>query len=320
MESCCEDHGARIECLEETTTLLWDQVFGGNTDILAFAAGTGLYANADYPLGTAAINTLDADGVYLVGNISQDVVDESDSVTLGKNIEGFRSLFLQKKLWPVMGPQDWDLPTNGSLILDYFTYLPDAKRYYSVFYPDSMTEVYVLSTSRKSNGTRIYPTDEQLNESQYDWLSVRASNSPAKNKIVVFNDPFSTIKDTAVEDTDWWENFDLWDLEQWGIDLIVNGQTGLSFVLKRGYTHIVNPSSFITGASTPEQGGTVYGNQGWTIPYVSTDGAVVSADPAPKNQIFVVRASRSGLICQMVSSEAADTGHIDYQFTIPSRS
>lgn len=314
----CSDLYERMTCAEIKLKELSDKVFEEGKNILVFAAGTGVYANADYALGTDQVSLMNPDGVYLVGGISKDVVDESDAVTLGKNIQGFRTFFIQRKLWPVMGPTDWDLPTNGSLILDYFPYLPDAHRYYSVYYPESNTEVYVLSTARKSNGVRIYPTDEQLYQSQYNWLSVRAANSPAKNKIVVFNDPFSTVKSGAVDGTDYFTNFNLWDLEQWGINLIVNGQSGLSFALNRSYTWVVNPSSFITTSSTPLPSLSVSGDQGWVIKYRSTGGTENPPSPSPKNEIFVVEATKEGLKCKFISFDPVAPNVPQYEFNIPS--
>lgn len=284
----------------------------------------------DYSRGAALLNTVANNGIFLVGGmdyerINIDNFDEDEGINVVPNgeynqitqeskiIAGFAQAFNERRLFPVMGNYDfwpatgWAFSPEGDItakmartVLHLFNYLPDAKRYYSIYDDESSTEFFILSSGRYSdyyypdgegshaNGF-IYPNDVSLVGDQYAWFSSKCSSSPARNKVVIFACPFVSPVNagldpvagsgTNLDGNDLvFTDFELWDFSSFGVRLIINGHSGNSFHLKRGSLNVVNASAFSrsraglilsgSGEAVPYPPIT-YGQSGWVFDYFS---------------------------------------------------
>lgn len=328
----------------------------------------------DYSRGAAIITAQNPKGVFILGDADYDNIhtpyeDIDTGLFIGdveynpvrqesKIMSGFSSLLAQKRLFPVMGDLDYWTATGwafdpegditakmGRTYLRLFSYLPDAKRYYSVYDQKSNTEFFVLSSGRyKDEFGRhtpgfIYPTDTDFNGTQGLWFQQRASSSSAKNKVVIFHHPFSSPVNVVKGQDDQgsanvFDDFRYWDFASYGVKLIINGHSGSAYHLVKGQMNIVNSSAFArTRLGLINQGSdqsvpdvpSLYGDLGWTTQYFSyrnvgteVPGAQIpdAGDPidyylVPKTQFLRLKCSNDGIIGEFVSYDSQLTDFAD---------
>ena len=396
MEDCCE-HGlqAQITCLQDKVSILWDNAFGDESRQFIFVGNIGAPVatstdflatierdRKEYTYGAGLVNSLNPDGLFILGDANFDVIparsntpphafpasynliNQESKITLG-----FSDLLLKKKIWPVMGDLDY-WAAQYALRMDetylrLFDYLPDAKRYYSMYDDKSNTEFFVLSSGigrsyREPGVTEqqavVYVDDNVIGSDQHTWFVQRAAASPAKNKVVVFSDPFTSIINTQFyghrnqgpHNVDIGAPFAQWDFLGAGVKLIINGHSGNSFHLRKGTMNIVNSSAFIRSRfgsteipvlANPPNITTLYGDQGWALLYKSVlsvnNGAVTPApenvwQPSvgiyvnPKNEFTRITANKAGIKVDFISfnpyvgsmQEAVASANIEYSFEI----
>ncbi len=376
-----EELCAKFDCLSVDFNTLWNDVYGAEESVYIATGNIGIPAAQDliddaekyaldakeYTRGAMVINSLKPTGVFITGDANYDEIDMDTYDIVGqesKIISGFSQLLTDRKLFPVMGDLDYwpaedfvgTLPEKmAKTYLSMFSYLPDAKRYYSVYDPKSKTEFYVLSSGRFMNYTDqedtgfVYANDSIIGDDQHDWLVARTTASPAKNKVVIFHDPFTSITDTfegneALGDENVFDLFENWDFQAMGVSLIINGHSGNSFHLRRSSVNIVNASAFsrsrfsfhqVDGVTEPPEVDAIYGEQGWSIEYFSHQpmGDIIenTYTPAgffiiPKNEFFKMRCTVDGITCEFWSydpflptaQEVLSSLNLEYSFVIPS--
>jgi len=362
MECTLSELCAQVGALSHDIDSLWSATFGGEEPVYIFTGNTGIPAYQDslsntvryskdlteYMQGSTLITSFDPKGVFLLGNANFDISERLLGGTYNLDLQenkvysGFGLLVNRVKLWPVMSKYDFWIAHDrvlgtvpermGDTYLRGFPYLPDAKRYYSVYDPKSKTEFFVLSDGRYENYAdatqtgSIYPLDTLVGGDQYNWFTNRLSSTPATIKVVVFAHPYTNITNVL----NGVENkgpvtvnpaFADWDFQDLGINLIINGAVGASYHLRKSSTHIVNSSAFsrsrmglikVANGDNPPEVTTLYGEGGFAIEYVSGHpvGTVVDnvtlPNPAnsyviPKNEFLRIRCTADALYGEFVS-------------------
>lgn len=361
-EQLCE----KYNCLKDRVALLEESVYGIKESSYIFTANTGVPVNGeessgltspryfrdkqDYSIGASIINSYDPKGLFIVGGMDYDLYQTEFGglthfvyVQEAKILDGFASLFTQRKLWPVMGNFDyWPQQANTTLtpavtdrtILRMFDYIPFAKRYYSVYDDVSDTEFFVLSSGRYMNYNDrnvwgfVYPNDSVLFEDQHDWFVQKATASQARNKVVIFASPFLSTSKAMYADDDAgnievFNEFDDWDFAAYGIKLIINGHSGASFHAVRSEMHVVNCSAFSRsrfGLSFQNEPGTLIGDPGWILQYQSSaplvDNEVAGIDyPDQGNPTESYVVSRNEIVRLITSKEGIKVQFISYDTT-----
>ena len=329
----------------------------------------------DYTRGAALINSIPSNGIFLVGGMDYDRINISDfDVGTGLNIlpsgdynpiaqeskiiSGFSAAFAERRLYPVMGNYDfwpatgWAYTPEGDITakmartnLHMFNYLPDAKRYYSIYDDESNTEFFILSSGRYSDYFKtvangfIYPNDSLIGGDQHTWFTQKCSSSPAKNKVVIFACPFVSPVNTfdgidVLGAANVFSDFSLWDFTGLGVKLIINGHSGNSFHMHRGSMNIVNASAFSrsrfglieSGAGEdPPYAPSNYGQAGWIFDYFSYRPVGFAADGVeipdvghtiddfliPRNEFFKMTCTKEGIDCEFISYNPALTEFSD---------
>jgi len=336
---------------------IWNDYYGEPRSVYIATGNVGIPADADlsgdptkyandqieYMRGAAVINAQNPKGLFLVGGNNFDQVQIPAYNLVGQEAKfynGFSQLMANKQVFPVLGQEDfWAAQdTVGTIdvkmantFLRFFPHLTDAKRYYSVYDDKTKTEFFILSSGRYrdpytpySSGF-VYANDRLVGDDQYDWFAQRVAATPARNKVVIFTEPFTSLPNSFEGiggSAGSFAYFDTWDFQSFGVQLIINGHVGNSFHLRRSSVHMVNASAFsrsrmslrsTTDNSEPPVINALYGQGGWGIEYFShqpmgiaaTNVVYPSDDPndwiAPKNEFFRMTARTDGIFCEFVS-------------------
>ncbi len=352
-----------VERHEEDIQVLWDEAFGEKTSNFIATGNIGgatdtdkagnpaIYAidTEEIAKGSLVINRREPAGLFIVGGMNFDQQHWLHYAQESKLLSPFTKLYLEKKLFPVMSEYDFQATTNSpgtieekmaETVLRIFPYLPDAKRYYSVYDDKSNTEFFVLSSGRRKQyypdgpaAAFVFPNDPVLTQEQNQWLIQRCASTPAKNRVVIFDAPFASIIDVfrgvAADGANQVKtDFATWDFEALGIRLVITGHSGNSFHIRKGSTHIVNASAFLksrmglaiseNGAAEPPVVTDTFGAQGYSIEYFShrpmgveyTGVKYPVADDnyiTPKNEFFHMKCSRDGIVCEHISYDTDQT-------------
>lgn len=369
-----EDLCQKVNCLDADLQTIWNDTYGldeqvyvatGNVGIPTIQAAAGgellntdnVYADdsQEYMRGASLISSLNPKGVFLTGDSNFDITDRLGAVSYNLNNQaskiysGFGGLLISKKLFPVMGDLDYWIAYDklagtiedrmNDTYLRLFSYLPDAKRYYSVYDEKSNTEFYILSSGRYTDyadgDTGLiteFIDDSLVGGDQYNWLVQRTASTPAKNKVVIFHHPFVAVSDVfkgvpAQGAANVFPDFALWDFQAMGVKLIVTGHTGFPTHFRKSSINIVNASAFCRSRNSLISVGdnteppalanyNFYGEPGYSLEYFSRQPMGETLDntnqPAgfyviPKNEFFRMRCSRSGIICEFVSYNPYET-------------
>lgn len=397
MEECCEQGlQSQINCLNDQVTILWDKVFGSQGREFIFTGNIGVPTTTgtdfpaviardkkEYAYGSGLINSLNPDGLFIVGDANYDYLSSRsltppydfisytgyDPISQETKItSGFSNLLIDKRVWPVMGDLDFYAAYVPQMMsqtyLRLFDYLPDAARYYSVYDDKSNTEFFVLSSGigRKyatpgssEDQVNVFVNDNVIGSAQHTWFVQRCTASPAKNKVVIFSDPFVSFTNTGYYGT---RNigpgnvsigapFANWDFTGVGVKLIINGHSGNSFHLQKGSMNIVNCSAFIRSRFmlteiptlvNPPYITTMYGSQGWSILYNSVLSVLNGSTPSPenvfqpltgnyitpKNEIVKLTATKAGMKIEFISfnpylgsmQQVIENSKVEYSFEI----
>ena len=353
---------AKVACLQSDMDTMWGDFYGADERVYIATGNIGIPAAQDYTSafavyqddqieymrGTGVINGENPDGLFLVGGSNFDYTNRLAAVPYPLinqelKVAGFSALIAAKKVFPVMGDYDYFIAfdkVSGTVpermadtYLRLFSYLPDAKRYYSVYDDKTNTEFFVLSSGRYTNYNPtvpttgyIFPNDILVGGEQWNWLVQRCNSTPARNRVVVFTDPFVSVPDNfrGVQNqgaNNVFPDFATWDFASLGIKLIINGRAGNSFHLKKSSINIVNASAFsrsrfgITEVATnvdPPAAPPLYGQAGYIVEYLSHQPMedmirnVNMPNPppiniVPKNEFFRMRCRKDGITCEFVS-------------------
>ncbi len=338
---------------------IWEDYYGEPKSVFIATGNIGIPADYDlalepaqysndqieYMRGASLINSQNANGLFLIGGNNFDEVQIPAYNMVGQEAKfysGFSQMMANKKVFPVFGQHDyWPAQdTVGAIdekmantFLRFFTHLTDAQRYYSVYDAKTKTEFFILSSGRYRNYYApnetgfVYANDRLVGDDQYDWFAQRVVATPAKNKVVIFTEPFSGISDIfqgggPLGPDNVFAYFDTWDFQSFGVGLIINGHAGNSFHLKKSSINIVNASAFsrsrmsmtqMADNTEPPAFSTLYGVGGFAIEYAShqpmgvavTNAHYPGADPEgcamPKNEFFRMTARLDGILCEFVS-------------------
>lgn len=352
-DNVCEKVGGLLLDMES----LWNDYYGEPRSVYIATGNIGIPADADlsgdptkysndqieYMRGAAVINAQNPKGLFLVGGNNFDQVQIPAYNLVGQEAKfynGFSQLMANRQVFPVLGQEDFwaaqdtvgaiDVKMANTLIRS-FPHLTDAKRYYSVYDAKTKTEFFILSSGRYrdpytpySSGF-VYANDRLVGDDQYDWFAQRIAATPARNKVVIFTEPFTSLPNSFEGiggSAGSFAYFDTWDFQSFGVQLIINGHVGNSFHLHRSSVHMVNASAFsrsrmslrsTTDNSEPPVINSIYGQGGWAVEYFShqpmgiaaTNVVYPAADPnnwiAPKNEFFRMTARADGILCEFVS-------------------
>ena len=353
---------ARVACLQSDFDTLWSDFYGQDERIYIATGNIGIPAAQDdpsaltqfeddqieYMRGVGVINGENPDGLFLLGGSNFDFTERLNAVSyplINQELKtaGFSSLIAARKVFPVMGDYDYFIAfdkVSGTVpermadtYLRLFDYIPDAKRYYSVYDDKTNTEFFVLSSGRYTDYTDplttgyIFPNDILVGDDQWDWLVQRCASTPARNRVVIFTDPFTSVPDSfkgerTVGNDNVFPDFATWDFASLGIKLIINGRAGNSFHLKKSSINIVNASAFsrsrfgiteVLAPTDPPPAPPLYGEAGYIVEYLShqpmetvirnvnvpntgSDYYII-----PKNEFFRMRCRKDGITCEFVS-------------------
>ncbi len=309
----------------------------------------------EYNAGTTLINKLNPKGVIITGDASYDYQDKLNGYPYPlsdqqEKLIGFNSFISRNALFPIMGDTDyWTVNDSGgwdsgggtdivtamkSAYIRLMPYLPHAKRYYSIYDEVASTEFFFLSEGKYSNwhapdiGT-IFPNDTLIGGEQYLWFEQKINSSKAKNKVVIFHNPFTSIYKHMPNNIEQYGNvsnaFYLWDLPSFGVNLIITGHDGGSYHLQRGNLHVVDASAFARSKNSYTETASiegevpvvpeVYGQQGFSLEYFSYfplgefptnafptyDGGINQYYIVPKNEFFRMTCNREGIFCEFIS-------------------
>jgi hypothetical protein len=368
MEACTPANVCTVVTgLNTDIQALWDEVFGVEERDYIVIGNMGVPTNDDlvndtirhdhdleeYTMGAAVVNSFNPVGLIIVGGMNYDLIDRNtvdyplwNQET--KIYKGFSDLLLKQRIFPAMGAmdywsaQDWvgTLPEQmEKTVLRMFPYLTAAKRYHSVYDDKTNSEIFFLSSGRYTDPTNgantgfLYADDISMIGDQYTWFAQRIAATPAKNKIVVFYHPFTSIVDTIAGTTgvgaaNVFSDFEQWDFEEKGVKLIINGHSGSAFHLRQGSMHIVNSSAFVRSRmgliemaddSEPPQLTDIYGVQGYSVEYYSRrlmadspiDNVEYPVAPGdfvvPRNELFRMTLTKGGIRGQFISYNTDET-------------
>lgn len=350
----------RVANLEKDMATIWDDVYSQQASVYIATGNIGVpfqeanylspddYANDlnEYNKGAALINKLNPKGLIITGDANYDEQYQSltgPAYSLNRQadkLSGFLSFISRGTLYPVMGDSDfWTVTDQGDMDAAYIRmmpYLPDAKRYYSIYDEQASTEFFFLSYGTSEDWwlhsdtpSEIFPDDTLIGGPQYTWFAQRCSVSPAKNRVVIFHTPIATVYANTPNQggittggTLIRPEFTFWDFDSFGVKLIITGHDGGSFHLRRGNLHVVGSSAFCRSKSgwtdSSNVGGfpptpSVIGDSGFAVDYFSHfplesnptnahdtfDGSQYYV--VPKNEFFRMTCTREGIFCENVS-------------------
>lgn len=242
--SCCNttDLECRVSAMENNIAALY-----ARTDDIAN------YLSHDAPLvigyaadaGLAGVQQLDLFNTFQLWNPTAIIFggdnnyENGDYSTLSANWATFDSYISGKRVYPAFGNHDYDnAGTKGQPQIDKFSYLPNNKRYYSVYYPNHNIEFFILNSGIDTGGALREPDGNSVDSVQYNWFVSKVHASKATRKIVVFHHPYvntySVGSNVAAMD---------WGFEGLGIDAVLNGHTHTGEHIKDGLLHIINCSA-----------------------------------------------------------------------------
>ena len=111
--------------------------------------------------------------------------------------------------WPTVGDHAWDANIND--YTNYFHYLPNNQRYYTIKIGD--IEIFSIdSDQRQSGGTGVDSPEGQ-------WMIPKIQSSSAKWKIVLYHHPTYTSSNL----TGSYPNYITWPFEEYGVDAVLSG-------------------------------------------------------------------------------------------------
>lgn len=130
-------------------------------------------------------------------------------------------------LLPAIGNHDLDVDADNLCAASLYTYLPGNKRYYTMKFPESGVQVFVLNTGQNTAGAQLEPDGNAIDEEQYRWFLEEVSKSTAKWKIVMFHHPWFSQQSAAASGSQYLPQLD-WNFQAAGIDIVVNGHNHMS--------------------------------------------------------------------------------------------
>jgi len=158
---------------------------------LAVTGNQGV-TGGDQPVFAAMITGWEPDYLVTAGNNNYPAGEAS---TIEASWAEFSTLVDAAKVYPALGPIDNDNTvsgTPGQPQTDKFFYLPGCKRYYTVYLAEADTQLFVLNSGYDSSGNLVEPDGNTFDSIQGLWFSAQLAATKAKNKIVVFSEPFTT--------------------------------------------------------------------------------------------------------------------------------
>ena len=130
------------------------------------------------------------------------------------------------RVFPALGNRDLNVEPMGEITYDLYPYLPNNRRYYSKYFKNTGTEIFVLNVGWDSSITLIEPDGDTVGSIQYQWFVDAVTKSTAKWKIVMFHHPFFSQSEGASPPQ--YISGMNWEFGDFGIDLVINGHSHLN--------------------------------------------------------------------------------------------
>jgi tartrate-resistant acid phosphatase type 5 len=116
----------------------------------------------------------------------------------------------ENHFWPTLGNHEWEY--NITLYYNYFWYLPNNLRYYTVKIGD--IEFFIISSD-----LNYEPDKTSITSAQANWIIPKIQSSTAKWKIVLYHHPTYTSSDLTGSYT----TYITWPFENWNVDAVIYG-------------------------------------------------------------------------------------------------
>ena len=256
-EAICR-HDAYISELFARTDWLKGQLTGAGIGpfMIAYSADSGI--NNDDQTAMAASMAGHFPDIYLFGGDNN--YPSGEQVTLENNWAAFSSPISQNVVFPALGNHDMDTSPLGDEQTTKFSYLPNNKRYYHIFFQEGSVDIFVLNSGLNTARVSVEPDGFVIGSDQYNWFISQVGNSEGIFKIVMFHHPFVTGVSNAVVNGRLNEDMN-WRFEQLGIDLVLNGHSHTAQHLISNSLNILDVSSSVNVLRDMSSSETIYGSE-----------------------------------------------------------